>query len=402
MSATDFTLVIPTYRRPTSLACLLRFLGSEAVAFPVVVLDSSPPDEAAGNREIVESMAFDVEYCSYDPSTPPFEKFRDGVAKVRTAYAGLCADDDVVIPDGIEQCTAHLRRHSDVGVANGYSFTFVDHGAGGMDLRSIVYYIPTIDDYDPIVRLRVLFRNYQALTYGAYRTDLLRHVLDASRTMQSLLAQELLTGALSVVRGTVARLPLISSGRSLGASNTYRHWHPLEWMIAEPEGLLAEYARYRAILLQELIARPEERRSADTLRRLLDLIHLFYFFRHTPPAAYDFILDRALSGSGLEEFWPAAEIQDSLIEAARFLPDTHRPPGRLREVGGRTLRSLVRHGLRLAGAAHDLPVTNVTTPVRCYRLHRAFLRPEPAELVHITPANVTRLLATMDHYETPA
>jgi len=416
----SYTLVVPTYNRPQLLNALLRFLDRTSAEFPIIIIDSSASTVRHLNRDLVGRIGLSVQYVECDEATPPFEKFRDGVHRVRTPFCGLCADDDLVIVDGIRRCLEHLEGHPDVSVAHGYYFTFLENGsgAGGMDLFSVPYYAPSIDSVDPVSRLRQLFRNYQALTYGTYRTPVLTYIFDTVRPVESLLARELLSSALAVVQGKATRLRCFTNGRSFGASAAYRHWHPLEWLIDSPEGLFEEYRRYREILIRELIATPGWGRSLEITQRTVDVIHLLYLLRHAPAETYDFILDHVMSEKDTYEFWPAMEIQLPLIRASRYLPPpAARPPEAMaRDVIRHAARLFRRLRPRLRGHGARPPIEPVEqaesteavreswprcvkTTVRRYRLHEEFVRPHPSDLFSITKEDVRRLLEVMDHYE---
>jgi len=407
MTSSDvYTLVVPTYNRSDLLATLLRYLKREGAAFPILVLDSSKMEHRIRNQHLISSLSIRVEHVEYDESMVPFDKFREGIAKVQTPLCGLCADDDLVVVDGVSRCVAYLGENPEVAVAHGYCFTFLDHPGPPqtMDLTGVLYYTPSLDDADPLARVRHLFRNYQALTYATYRTSVLRHVFEAVRPVESLLARELLSSALSVTHGKAARLPFFTNGRSMAASVPYTHWHPLEWLASSPQGLFAEYDRYRGILVTELMAADGHRRPRQETERIVDLIHMFYLVRHTPHDAFDFIVDSVMRGVDEREFWPAMEIQLPLIDASRYLP----PPGVRTPAPSppppRGLLPRVKESLKVLSASraqeHAMAPgpTRVSTAARQYRLHEAFMKPQPSELITVGADDVQRLLRVLDHY----
>ena len=62
------------------------------------------------------------------------------------------------------------QEHLSASTVQGYSFTFLPRSDGDMELNNIVYFRPTIDDASPLQRLDKLFQQYQALSYGVFRT----------------------------------------------------------------------------------------------------------------------------------------------------------------------------------------------------------------------------------------
>ena len=404
-----YTLVIPTYNRSGQLATLLRYLERNRAAFPVLVLDSSGPDHRQRNRDMAKRLSLALTYVEYDHGTRPFDKFRDGIGMVKTDFCGLCADDDLVIVDGIRRCVEHLVRHPELSAAHGYYFTFVEpvQTPRAMDLLGILYYTPDIASDDPVERLRDLFRNYQALTYATFRTRILRRVFDTVRPVESLLARELLSSALAVVFGKAARLRCFTNGRSLDASASYEHWHPLEWLVESPAALFEEYARYREILVSEVMVAPGHVRPREETYRAIDLIHMFYLLRHLPLDAYDFLMKHALAGPRPADVWANLQVQLPLIRASAYLPPYQlasegNPAPDVREMGFResvrALLSSIGRGRRGSRGAEDRWPKDLITPIRHYRLHEAFVRPRPPELFAIGRDDVTHLLRALDTY----
>ena len=134
--------------------------------------------------------------------------------------------------------------------------------------------------------------------------------------MTSILGRELLGSALAAVEGQMIRVPCFSHGRSMDASESYQHWHPLEWFAKDPQGLFSEYRLYRELMEQAVLGRPDNNLDAAAVRRILDLINLRYMVKHAPDGALAFIAQQKLFGAAFEEYWPRPEIHQPLYEAA--------------------------------------------------------------------------------------
>ncbi len=277
----DFTLVIPTYNRPHLLASLLGYLQAERAECHVLVADSSRPESLEANRKFVAKSNLDVEYVDFPVEMDPFDKFRESIHMVRTSFCALCADDDLVVLDGVRHCLDALRVEPRAGVAQGYSFSFLCRSDGGMDLGNILYFTPTIDASTPLERVSKLFSR-----------------------------------ALAAIEGTMIRVPHFSHGRSMDASESYERWHPLEWFTKDPQGLIYEYHFYRDLMAQAVVERPDNSLDARAVRRILDLIHLRYMIKHAPDRALAFVTQQKLSGVPFDEYWPCSEIHVPLYEAA--------------------------------------------------------------------------------------
>lgn len=310
-----YTLVIPTYNRPEALARLLRHLAAHEVRFPVRILDSSRPEVRATNAALVAGLDLACIHTEYPEEMHPFDKFREGIHSVETPFCGLCADDDLLLVDGLRASIEFLQANPDYSVAHGCYFQF-SHTPGQFLITTITYEAPDYAMEEPLRRLQALMRHYQALTYGTYRTHTLARIFDAVRPVTSILAREMLSSALAVVHGKVARLPVLSHGRNLDPSSGYVNWHPLEWAIRDPVGLFAEYRLYRRLLLQEVLTLAGEGQDAVQAGRLVDLIHLQYLVRHAPDEVFDHIIQETFADLDPAEIFASMPVTMALQRAA--------------------------------------------------------------------------------------
>src|SRR6185295_15747877 len=121
------------------------------------------------NRAAAEKLDCDIRLKSFDPAVPPWEKFRQGAEAVETPYCSLCADDDLVMVDAVGRIVAFLDAHPDYSVAHGWYYTFYLEAEAGV--TASVYRGGSLDHEDPLERLYALFKDYEAVTYGVYRTS---------------------------------------------------------------------------------------------------------------------------------------------------------------------------------------------------------------------------------------
>jgi glycosyltransferase domain-containing protein len=312
----DFTLIIPTFNRPRQLGALLTYLRAHKPQCRILILDSSLLGPRSANQKMIGLADIDVDYAEFPSDMRPFDKFREGAHRVTTEFCALCADDDLVVLDGVQRCLDALRSNPQASVAQGYSFAFLCQPNGNMHLGAILYFSPTVSDATPLARLAKLFARYQAATYGNYRTPVLQGIFDTLAPMTSILARELLGSALAAIEGQMIRVPCFAHGRSMDASENYQHWHPLEWFAKDPEHLLSEYRLYRGLIEKAVLERPDNNLDAAAARRVLDLIHLRYLVKHAPDSALAFITESKMYSIPFEEYWPQPEIHEPLREAA--------------------------------------------------------------------------------------
>jgi glycosyltransferase domain-containing protein len=415
----SYTLIIPTYNRPESLGRLLRYLRSQGAQFQIRILDSSRPAERAANRAAIASVGLRCVHAEYPEDMHPFDKFREGIASTETPICSLCADDDVPILSGVIPSVKWLVDHKDYSAAHGYYFQF---GLNGRELRlaNFTYYTPSMTEKEPLSRLHHLMRHYQALTYATYRTEILLKIFKIVRPVESILARELLSSALAVVMGKVARVPVIYHGRSLGPSSSYQNWHPLEWLLTDAQGLFGEYLSYRELLLRAVLEQGSNTRSAADAGRLLDLIHMQYLSRHMPDEAFDYMIEETLRGTAARDVFRSHAVSMGLIHAAnRFVAvgAQGQPPRRPATAAlaaavdraapglARRLRSALGRGRHSppapeAPAAQPSPPADVVlnTGIRDYRLTPAFVSPPSEYGVAIEEDARSHLVNALDAY----
>lgn len=310
------TLVIPTHNRAPVLAALLAYLKSTGSEWRVLVLDSSHPDIMAVNRANASQSGLNIELLDLTAADTIVEKWRLGIRNVQTPYCLICADDDLILVEGVRHCLELMEQERSASVVQGYSFSFLPLPDGNMELNNVAYFTPSITQPTPLERVAQQFQQYQATVYGLYRTPVLQHIMEDISGLTAILSRELLWSALSVVQGAVIRVPIFTNGRSMGPSQDYEHWHPLEWLSKSPEGLTREYQNYRRLLTDATLKHPENTGDAAHVERILDLIHLRYLVKHAPDSALGFITNQQFERVSFKEYWPDHKIHIPLYEAA--------------------------------------------------------------------------------------
>jgi glycosyltransferase domain-containing protein len=309
----DFTLVIPTWNGAERLEALLSYLEAQEADCHILVLESSCAEVLATNRARVGESRLDVEFATF-PDLECGEKRRRGIHKVTTPFCALCADRDLVILDGVRQCLDLLRRNPAASVAQGCCFWFQPRSDGQIELNNIAYPRAAIEDLSPLGRLVNLFQEWQILKSGVFRTPVLLRICGALQPITSALARDLLWSALTVIEGQLIHVSDFSYASRNAPFETYARSHPLEWLCNDPDGLFAEYLRYRELLVAAVMRRPENELQSDEVRDLLDLIHLRYLLRYAPDAILQFVAEQQMAGVAFEQYWPRCQLH-SLVPA---------------------------------------------------------------------------------------
>ena len=290
-----FTLIIPTYNRPLLLRRLLHYLEKADASFPIHLLDSSDVACSHQNRKLVDQSSLEIRYVEYPPDTSPFRKFADGFDRVRTRYSALCADDDVILLDGLTTALEFLETHAEYAVAHGHYFDFRTNDS---EFTLERWRYADDDSLTGPVPERVvqLIRRYSALTYGVVRTDIARWAFGHAADQQNILAQELLSGLLCAIGGKVKRLAIAFYGRRNDRLTHYDDAHPLQRLVTSAPELFSDYRELSTCLLAAFDERRTARTGSPLPESLLDLSHLSYLFTHVHVATLDFIIDGKLQG----------------------------------------------------------------------------------------------------------
>jgi glycosyltransferase domain-containing protein len=364
----DFTLIISTCNRAQLFAALLSCLETEKADCRVLVLDSSRLDLLAANRTRAAVSSLDVEFAEFS-DLEPAEKLDRGIHKVTTPFCALCADDDLVILEGLRRCLDAIRRNPLASAAQGCSFTFLPRPDGNMELNSMVYLGPTIDDDSPLRRLERLFQQYQAPSFAVVRALALSRIFDALRPVTKILTRELLWSGLTAIEGQLMRLPDVTYGRRMGRSAAAECWHPVEWFCKDPDGMFADYLPYRKLLAAAIVRRVDNEQRPDEVRDILDLIHLRYLAQRATVPVLEFIAEQQMAGFDFAEYWPCDGIPLPISEAAHS-------------------------GASASSEVSD--VVNMRGRKRSYLLFPNFYAPREAESPQLI--NVVRLIGTLDSY----
>jgi len=398
IGAADFTLLIPTYDRTAELGRLLRYLARHSIAYPILVLDSSHAAPRAANRALIEGLDLDVRTLDFDSRVSPFEKFWRGSEQVATAFCALCADDDIVLVDALDELIAFLQSHPDFHAAHGLYFNFVP--GDPFRIGPLVYAGPSIAANTPVLRLRELLQQYEPVTYAVCGTEALRRALGGAQVLDSLMARELTSGALMAIGAKIMRCPRLYYGRSEESSLAYERWHPIEYLVRSPEDMVEEHARSRHVLADAVQKAGDSPRGPGELLKLIDLISLRYLAAYASPEALDCILEGFLEGRDPREV--LARASPFLTPDRGSLADFLRRHTLVRQVRARLApNARLRHLTGLLGRHRDRVARRTTTTgrPRRYLLYGDFLRECAAVARPRLDRSVDALLDALDGYE---
>jgi glycosyltransferase domain-containing protein len=347
------TVIIPTRNRPENLPGQLRLF--RRTSHPVVVADSSDPDNAARIRAITADIAA---YRAFPPELTLYAKLDRALRDVETPFVVLVADRKITFPHAVDALLAHLLAHEDTVSAMGYIVGFKAH-PDTIDINRVIWFTPTIGEDDPLQRHYHLMRRYQSRGFGAFGLAPLRRAVAQAQRVEGAVFQETLMMNALALQGKMARLPVILSLQSQERSfHPPKRNDPLYWFLDDSRSFALHYASYRTALtdfIRELGIAPPPHSSLD---QLVDMVHAVWLHRNFDDGMLNHAA-RLLLGDPMEPI-PGPDVR---------IP--WRKPG---------WRDIVRRGARR------------------YVWRRDVLRAEPRHEIHISRQEVQRVTDQLDVY----
>ncbi len=252
------TVLIPTYNRAHLLKDLLSYYRGLRFPHPIIVADSSPEPIRQANQDIVDACreVLDIRYERYPEDIDPLLKILQGLRQVTSEYVVICADDDFIVPKGIDQCVRFLEQHPDYSVAHGRGLwvSCYTDSAGHRQLRIAPYHfsLSSIKMDDPICRLEVHLSGYRPTFYSVHRTvQLVRNIEITYEAAVGYRLGELLPSCLSVIQGKVKSLDVLYIVRRVISDSAGRTIP--SWSVEMASGDYAHrYQRCRECIVREL------------------------------------------------------------------------------------------------------------------------------------------------------
>lgn len=318
----NHTLVIPTYNRPEHLRRLIRYYRTRAPSMRLLVLDSSLPAVVEDNARMISGSGTSARHVIYPDTTSLAVKLARGLELVDTAYASICADDDLVFPDALQQAVTFLDDHPDHVGAHGL-YLNCRRQDNNIHVTS-EYAGPGNEAGHAGARIFRLLQKYESLFYAVFRAGDLREILLAMSKLGTVHYQELFQSAAAVIRGKIRRFATIYAVRQScePAQPGREKWQTHSWFADNPGEVFEGYRIYCEALwnyYEKHGATP--RLDRDAFSRVMDLSHAVYFSAGCPPRYFH---------ERLQDLWPAddylaagrVDLMDGLGRP-RYMPRRH-------------------------------------------------------------------------------
>jgi len=276
LTAQKYSLLIPTFNRPVLLDALLTYFAGKKVQFPIFILDSSSPENKGKNRVVAKKHRLDIRHLEFNEDVRLDFKVGAALRGVDSEYVSLCADDDIVFVDAIEQCVDELHADPTLAGCHGIYLNFAVSQTL-VDL-SIEYASPSIDMDDVVERACQLLMRYEALNYAVYRRRVMVDIIDAVAQTPQTMFGELFSGLVPLVDGKVRRLSRLYHGRrssNVGVDRTIHH--PATWIASDPEDFAKAFLAYREQLFKYFKAKGIDIGASE--KKAITQAHVIYLCR---------------------------------------------------------------------------------------------------------------------------
>lgn len=252
-------LFIPTFNRPEFLKRLLNYYSNKKVKYRIIVVDSSSMKNKKLNKKTIsEFKSLDLSYVDEFPSAMISHiKFGRMLKYAKSKYTVFCADDDFLIPRGIDECVQFLEKHPDYAAAHGSYIAFYIY-SGLLSVQRFIwryiYSIKEIRSSSPLDRVCFHIENYNQVLWAVRRTEMLKKIYREflrSKT-DPILFGELLPDVLTVAYGKIKRVYTFYSARQ-AFSTAYSYWPSLQDAIRK--GIYeSEFLKFKKCLVNNIVA----------------------------------------------------------------------------------------------------------------------------------------------------
>lgn len=177
MFARNLTIVIPTMGRADLLMTNVQNLSKGRFAGTLIIADSSPKDDYQVSHARLQDLevSFTVHHL-HTPGQDVFDATSAAGALITSSFTIWCADDDLLVPETLDQCCRYLDDNHDYSAAFGKSLIIAlsDKGVEHVGPYVIQAYN---NDASPSGRLLALFSNYSVVHFSVVRTEVFQRCL---------------------------------------------------------------------------------------------------------------------------------------------------------------------------------------------------------------------------------
>ena len=267
------TIIIPTYNRPKYLRRILSYYNGFEENYNIIVADSSSNENKKLNKKSVLIFSnLEIQYIDKYPSKiEPSHKITDALNYINTKYSVLCADDDFIIPNGINKSADFLENNQDFSCAHGHyiSFNLKTDKIGEKNLYwQPIYPYKSILFTNAKERLFFHFSSYHPTLYAVHRTDLLKKIFkETIEFADDDRFGELLPSMLDLIYGKIKKLDIFYSAREMiidSAGRTSKNFND----FTKDGTYVKKYIKFKTCLAKHLSKKSQL--SIDESKKVID------------------------------------------------------------------------------------------------------------------------------------
>jgi glycosyltransferase domain-containing protein len=193
------TIVIPTKNRPDFLLRLLDYYADRNFKHWIAIGDSSDSLIEGDIKKLQDRLNLIYLDCRGQNVPQAVKKVN---RSIRTPYAALVADDDFLLPRGLEKCAAFLEDHPDHTAAHGQAVMISAEGG-----KASYYKQRPAEGETAVQRLLKHLSDYSVTLFSLHRTEVWKAMWEkADQLKDTTFAAELLPCCLSVLSGKIKQI----------------------------------------------------------------------------------------------------------------------------------------------------------------------------------------------------
>jgi len=264
----DLTMVMMTGNRPRMFRSAIAQYAATAPGLRILVADYGSAENQAQSAEVAREFASTVRHYPFPSDTPWTDRFRFLIERCETRFVVQAADDDFVIPAGLNEATRFMRQHDDYAACHGlnYQVSMTDR-PGTLQIDIDCGFVGRTHESDNVVtRLLSLMYWYQGIFYSVQRLENLQQLM-VPPAIRSGAVHELYTACATAIAGKIGRIrsPFLIrnheySGPQSSAASVHSLSHFSDVTMLGGELFLDEYLPARTSLV-ELLHRYDENRN---------------------------------------------------------------------------------------------------------------------------------------------
>ena len=204
------TIIIPTMNRSDFLIRLLKYYADTGYKHWILIGDSSNAEHVKKTKNAIKGFKDKLKIIYQEcPDLNDAECVQQLIKMISTPYTVFIADDDFLVPNGLEQSIAFLENRQDYIAAHGTAilFNLQSSGPHGQIENLSNYKLPSIGEDTASQRILNHLSNYSPTLFCVHRTECWKAMYKKDNSiMDKSFGSELLPCCLSAIQGKVKQL----------------------------------------------------------------------------------------------------------------------------------------------------------------------------------------------------